>query len=94
MEKFRIKDKVDFNLSQLQILKLDNLSGYKAELELIKYLLAYSPVLETMFIHLGRSVRTNEAFTITEEIKQFPRVSKLAEIRYLKRRMVTLFLNL
>lgn len=84
MENFRIEDSVDCTLSQLQIVKFSYLSGFRAELELIKFLLAHSPVLETIFIHRYIAVKTDKALKIAEEIMQFSRASPKAQIKHLK----------
>lgn len=84
MENFRIEDCVDCTLSQLQIVKLSCLSGFRSELELIKFLLAHSPVLDTIFIHRSEDVKTDTALMMAEEMMQFSRASLKALIRHLK----------
>lgn len=58
--------------------------GFKAELELIKFLLGHSPFLKRLSIHHSPVIEKDVAFTIAEEILQYSRASSRVQIRELK----------
>ncbi|KAK1355609.1 FBD domain-containing protein [Heracleum sosnowskyi] len=78
------EDFEDCTVGHLQIVTFSHFQGLKAELELVKFLLAHSPLLKTMFIHLDSFVTKDIAFEIAEEMLEFSRVSSRAQIKYLK----------
>ncbi|KAK9276492.1 hypothetical protein L1049_006026 [Liquidambar formosana] len=77
------QDYSDFSLNQLQVVKMQYISGVEPELEFIKYLLANSTVLEMMSIQPFKRNVTDRGLKMLEELTQFPRASARAEIEYL-----------
>lgn len=68
----------------LEIVMFSHFQGLKAELELVKFILARSPLLKTMFIHRNCNMEEDEAFKVLEEMLKFSRASSKAQIRTLK----------
>ncbi|WOG96065.1 hypothetical protein DCAR_0415395 [Daucus carota subsp. sativus] len=86
LENYRIEDSEDCTTTRhLQIVSFSYFTGLKAELELVKFVLAHSPLLKTMFIHRDISIESGVALKMTEEILQYPRASTIAQIKHLKR---------
>lgn len=71
-------------INHLELVTFSFFKGLKAELELVKFVLAHSPLLKTMFIHRDKCIKKDAALTMTEEILQYPRASTIAKIRHLK----------
>jgi hypothetical protein len=65
-------------LLKLQHVKIQDISGTKSELDFIRFLLLYSPVLEKMIV---KSVENVKPELITELIR-FRRASGQAEVIY------------
>lgn len=84
LDNFRVEDNVNCMLSQLQVVRLNHLHGLRAELEIIKFLLAQSPVLQTMFIHRNEAIKTDAALIMAEEMMEFPRASPKLLFKHLK----------
>jgi len=61
--------------------KKDRISGTKYELDFIKFLLLYSPVLEKMTVKLKSSTANVRSEVMTELIR-FKRASRQAEVIY------------
>ncbi|KAK1355625.1 hypothetical protein POM88_048881 [Heracleum sosnowskyi] len=74
----------DCTADHLEIVTFSHFQGLKAELELVKFLLARSPMLKTMFIHRNWNMKKDMAFQILEEMLRFSRASSRAQIRSLK----------
>lgn len=68
----------------LEIVTFSHFQGIKAEKELVKFILAHSPLLKTMFIHRDSKMEKDEAFKVLEEMLEFSRASSRAHIRSLK----------
>lgn len=73
---------MDQTLAKLLSVKIYCLEGLKPQLRLIKLLLACSPKLETMFVHLCPQLDVNEGFKISKELSQYPRLSPKAAVKY------------
>lgn len=85
LKNYRIEDSEDCTtINHLEIVTFSYFKGLKAELELVKFVLAHSPLLKTMFIYRDKSIEKGAALTMTEEILQYPRASTIAQIRHLK----------
>ncbi|KAK1355599.1 hypothetical protein POM88_048855 [Heracleum sosnowskyi] len=85
LKNYRIEDSEDCTgMNHLEIVMFGKLKGLTAELELVKFVLAHSPLLKTMFIHHNESIKKGAALTMTEEMLQYPRASTRAQIRHLK----------
>ncbi|XP_017244576.1 F-box/FBD/LRR-repeat protein At1g13570 [Daucus carota subsp. sativus] len=86
LEYYQIEDSEDCTTTcHLEVVTFSYFKGLKAELELVKFILAHSPLLKTMYIHRSESIKSDVALTMTEEILQYPRASTIAQIRHLKR---------
>ncbi|XP_074349588.1 F-box/FBD/LRR-repeat protein At1g13570-like isoform X2 [Apium graveolens] len=81
---YRVGDLDDFTIDQLKIVTLSYFEGRRAELELVKYLLAHAPLLKTMSIHRHAIVTKDVSLLIAEEMLQYTRASSRAQIRYLE----------
>ncbi|KAK1355597.1 FBD domain-containing protein [Heracleum sosnowskyi] len=85
LKNYRIEDSEDCTtINHLETVTFSYFKGLKAELELVKFVLAHSPLLKTMFIHRDKRIKNDAALTMTEEILQYPRASTIAQIRHLK----------
>ncbi|XP_017248191.1 F-box/FBD/LRR-repeat protein At1g13570 [Daucus carota subsp. sativus] len=71
-------------VDHLEIVTFSNFRGLEGELELVKFLLASSPLLKTMFIHYDWEMGKDDAFEILEEMLEFSRASPRAQIKHLK----------
>ncbi|XP_019263460.1 PREDICTED: uncharacterized protein LOC109241195 isoform X2 [Nicotiana attenuata] len=70
-------------LNHLRVVKLEGITGTKPEIELIKLLLAKSPVLVKMLIQPNTGkVFAETRLKIVAEITKFPRASPKAEVHY------------
>ncbi|KAL1819144.1 hypothetical protein ACET3Z_014013 [Daucus carota] len=78
------EDYEDCSVDHLEIVTFSNFVGHKAELEFVKFLLAHSPVLKTMYINRDQKMENDVAVKILEEILKFSRASSRAEIKHLK----------
>ncbi|KAK1355628.1 FBD domain-containing protein [Heracleum sosnowskyi] len=78
------EDFEDCTVDHLEIVTLCFYKGHKAEVELVKFLLAHSPLLKTMFIHRDSLIGYDVACQLLEEMLEFPRASSRAQIRHLK----------
>ncbi|XP_074349590.1 F-box/FBD/LRR-repeat protein At1g13570-like isoform X3 [Apium graveolens] len=85
---YRVGDLDDFTIDQLKIVTLSYFEGRRAELELVKYLLAHAPLLKTMSIHRHAIVTKDVSLLIAEEMLQYTRASSRAQIRYLEQPVV------
>ncbi|KAK1355626.1 FBD domain-containing protein [Heracleum sosnowskyi] len=74
----------DCTADHLEIVTFSHFQGLKAELELVKFLLARSPLLKTMFIHRNLNMEKDVAFKSLEEMLEFSRASSRAQIKSLK----------
>ncbi|KAK1355607.1 FBD domain-containing protein [Heracleum sosnowskyi] len=79
-------DKVseDCTIGQLETVTLCKLRGLRTELDLIKFILAHSPLLKTMFIHYSRALEKDEAVTMSEKVLQYAKTSSRAQIIHLE----------
>ncbi|WOG96066.1 hypothetical protein DCAR_0415396 [Daucus carota subsp. sativus] len=87
LQNYRIEDSEDCTTTgHLQIVSFNYFRGLRAELELVKFVLAHSPLLKTMFIHRHRdvSIKSGVALKLTEEILQYPRASTIAQVKHLE----------
>ncbi|XP_017239381.1 F-box/FBD/LRR-repeat protein At1g13570 [Daucus carota subsp. sativus] len=84
LRNYLAKKFVDCTFEHLEIVTCTWLRGLRDELELVKFLLANSPLLKKMFIHHCVTVRTDVALNIAEEMLQYARASSEAQIRFLK----------
>ena len=76
----RIEDSEDCTIDHLEIVTFSNFKGFKAEMELVKFILSHSPLLKTMSIHRNTDVKEDVALTVAEEIMQYSRASSRAQI--------------
>uniref|UniRef100_A0A803KVD7 FBD domain-containing protein n=1 Tax=Chenopodium quinoa TaxID=63459 RepID=A0A803KVD7_CHEQI len=67
-------------LECLRYAQLLDISGSSGKLQLLKYILAHSPVLEEMTIELSTNLRTKEKFKFATEAMRYRRASPNAEI--------------
>ncbi|KAF7123283.1 hypothetical protein RHSIM_Rhsim12G0067500 [Rhododendron simsii] len=72
---------LDVSLNQLRKVDMENVSGTKPELEFIKFLLAKSPMLDTMLIKL-KSVSVADELRIVKELTRLRRASPQAEMNF------------
>ena len=79
LELLKVQDYSDFPLNQLREVRISFASGARPELEIIKLLLAKSPVLEYMVI-VPHSKDADEGLRILKELTRFRRASPKAEI--------------
>uniref|UniRef100_A0A5B7AK66 F-box domain-containing protein n=1 Tax=Davidia involucrata TaxID=16924 RepID=A0A5B7AK66_DAVIN len=70
----------DCRLNRLQVVKFRSIIGLESELELIKSLLACSPLLERMFIGCHAELDANAMLMMSKELLRFRRASPKAEI--------------
>ncbi|KAK1355618.1 FBD domain-containing protein [Heracleum sosnowskyi] len=79
-------DKVseDCAIGQLETVTLCKLRGLGTELELIKFILAHSPFLKTMFIHYSRALEKDETTTMSEKVLQYAKTSSRAQLIHLE----------
>lgn len=61
----------DCTKGHLEIVTFNFLNGFRAELELVKFILAHSPLLKTMFIPRVGVIKKDVALRIKEEILQY-----------------------
>ncbi|XP_048426760.1 F-box/FBD/LRR-repeat protein At1g13570-like [Pyrus x bretschneideri] len=73
-------DNQNCQFSQLRLVTITNVSGFKAELDIIRFLLSCSPVLERMTVEPASDVVSSK---LLKELVQFRRASPRAEIIYL-----------
>jgi len=66
---------------RVQHVSIESISGTKYELDFIKFLLLYSPVLEKMTVKLESSTANVRTEVMTELIR-FKRASRQAEVIY------------
>lgn len=79
----KVKDLSDVTLNHLRVVKLAGVTGTKPEMQLIKLLLANSPMLSRMLIDPGlREESPRTSLEILAEITQFRRASPRAEVVY------------
>lgn len=69
-------------LNQLREVEMRNLSGIRSELDLIKLLLAKSPMLEKMLIEPNSEVVLDKGLRILKKLTRFQRLSPQAQITY------------
>lgn len=81
-----IEDSEDLTLGHLEIVTFSYFEGLPAELELVKFLLAHSPLLKTMFIHHSEDMSEDEtpALAVSEKMLKYSRSSSAAQISHLK----------
>ncbi|KAK1355608.1 F-box domain-containing protein [Heracleum sosnowskyi] len=84
LENYRVEDFEGFSIDRLEIVTFSYFRGLRAELELVKFLLAHAPLLKTMFIHRSKPVKKDVSLMIAEEMLQYTRASSRAQIRYLE----------
>lgn len=72
------KECLDFRFNHLRNVKLTEILGVEPEMELIEFILASSPVLETLYIRLDNDA--SEEVKIYKQIMRFRRASARAEI--------------
>ncbi|WOG96039.1 hypothetical protein DCAR_0415369 [Daucus carota subsp. sativus] len=85
LEEYQIEDSEDCTMLHLEIVLFSDFKGFVAELELVKFLLACSPSLKSLFIHRRCSIKDcASALKITEEMLQYTRASSRAQIRHLE----------
>ncbi|PRQ22599.1 putative FBD domain, leucine-rich repeat domain, L domain-containing protein [Rosa chinensis] len=78
-----VNDNYNCTFSQLRLVKITEISGVKAELDFIRFLLLSSPLLERMTVMPGRFPEPSYADgfpKLVKELLQFKRESKHAEI--------------
>ncbi|XP_074375924.1 F-box/FBD/LRR-repeat protein At1g13570-like isoform X2 [Apium graveolens] len=85
LKKYQIKDSGDCTLDHLEIVTFGNFRGLRAELELVKFLLARSPLLKKMLIHYSVFIEKDVAVTVSKEMLQYPTASSSLQIRHLNR---------
>ncbi|KAK1355655.1 hypothetical protein POM88_048911 [Heracleum sosnowskyi] len=86
LEDYCIEDSADCTIHHLEIVSFSEFKGLRAELELVKFLLAHSLSLKTLFIHRHWSIKEGaSALKITEEMLQYARASSSAQIKHLER---------
>lgn len=76
-----LKDWKDCTIG-VQTVVFKDLKGLKAEMQLVKFLLAHCPFLERMVIHWSGDVDWDTASTMQEAIWDFPTLSPSAQVRY------------
>ncbi|KAJ4953491.1 hypothetical protein NE237_030323 [Protea cynaroides] len=81
MDLQKAKDQLKCTFNKLRIVKISSLLGREFELELIKFILANSPVLETM--NISPSGNCIDKVLMLKELLRFKRASPQAEIVYL-----------
>ncbi|KAK1355606.1 FBD domain-containing protein [Heracleum sosnowskyi] len=91
LKDYRVEDFDDFTMDQLEIVTFGYFKGCRAELELVKFLLAHAPVLKTVFIHRIKAVKKDVSLMIAEEMLQYTRASSRAQIRYLEQPVVDIY---
>ncbi|XP_074374925.1 F-box/FBD/LRR-repeat protein At1g13570-like [Apium graveolens] len=80
LEKYQIEDSEACTMDNLEIVTLSDFKGLTAELELVKFLLASSPLLKTMFIHFSRALRFAASKRL-RELLQYPKASSRVQIK-------------
>ncbi|XP_050222753.1 F-box/FBD/LRR-repeat protein At1g13570-like [Mercurialis annua] len=70
----------EYSLNQLRKAKLQKFNGSRPEVEFVKFLLAKSPVLETISLQPHEGMSNDEQLAILKEIIQFRRTSPNAQI--------------
>ncbi|KAK1371844.1 hypothetical protein POM88_037936 [Heracleum sosnowskyi] len=84
LENYWIEDSEDFTTGHLEIVTFSEFKGLRAELELVKFLLAHSPLLKTMFIHRSECMSRDVALTVSEKMLKYSRSSSKAQVSHLK----------
>ncbi|KAK1355603.1 FBD domain-containing protein [Heracleum sosnowskyi] len=84
LKKYRIIDSKDCTMDHLEIVTFRNFKGLRAELELVKFLLARSPLLKTMFINYSGTLEKDAALMMFKEMLKYSKASSTAQIRRLK----------
>ncbi|XP_043694059.1 F-box/FBD/LRR-repeat protein At1g13570-like [Telopea speciosissima] len=74
------KDQLECTFNKLRVVYISEFSGMEIDLVLVKFILANSPMLETMKIKFGIGI---EPLPLLKQLLQFKRVSPHAEIVYL-----------
>uniref|UniRef100_M1CCP3 FBD domain-containing protein n=1 Tax=Solanum tuberosum TaxID=4113 RepID=M1CCP3_SOLTU len=73
----------DVTFSHLRSVKFEGITGKKPEMEIVKLLLAKSPMLVRMLIQLNKENGSAETrLKVLTEITKFPRASPKAEVVY------------
>ncbi|KAL8093084.1 F-box/FBD/LRR-repeat protein At1g13570-like [Apium graveolens] len=93
LKEYWIEDSEDCTMDHLKIVTFQYFKGLRAELELVKFLLARSPLLKTLFIHFYGAVEKDAALTLFEEILQYSKASPTAQIRCLNHPAGAYYLN-
>ncbi|KAK1381691.1 hypothetical protein POM88_019426 [Heracleum sosnowskyi] len=84
LKNYLLQDSEDCTtMDHLEYVTFSYFQGLKTELELVKFVLAHSPLLKTLFIHRYYHIKSGVALKMTEEILQYPRASTRAQIRHL-----------
>ncbi|KAL1819147.1 hypothetical protein ACET3Z_014016 [Daucus carota] len=78
-----VEDPEDCTLEHLEVVTFSYFNGVQAELELVKFLLAHSPLLKTMFIHCSADIKRDVETTKAEEMWNYSTASSKAQIKYL-----------
>lgn len=78
---FLLKEWKDCTIG-VQTVVFKNLKGLRAEMQLVKFLLAHCPFLKRMLIHWSGDIDWDASLTMQEAIWEFPTLSPSAEVRY------------
>ncbi|KAK1368134.1 hypothetical protein POM88_034226 [Heracleum sosnowskyi] len=74
----------DCTMDHLEIVTFNFLKGFRAELELVKFILARSLLLKTTFLPRVGVIKKDVALLIEEEILQYLKASSRVQIRHLE----------
>lgn len=73
----------DCLLDQLKVVKMDGIFGGLSDLELVKFILANAPKLETLSFKINERVVDSRRPSIFEELFRYGRASPNAQIIYM-----------
>ncbi|KAI7726297.1 hypothetical protein M8C21_014353 [Ambrosia artemisiifolia] len=68
-------------LGHLRVIEINNFSNMKTGMDFVKLILAKSPMLKKVWIHINERVDIHGRVNILEEMIQYPRASPKAEIK-------------
>ncbi|KAL1819149.1 hypothetical protein ACET3Z_014018 [Daucus carota] len=81
-KKYRMKDFEECTMDHLEMVTFSYFKGFKAEMKLVKFLLACSPLLKKMSIHSHEDLEKDVALMMFEEILQYPAASSRVQIQH------------
>nr|XP_017246313.1 PREDICTED: F-box/FBD/LRR-repeat protein At1g13570-like [Daucus carota subsp. sativus] len=81
-KKYQMKDFEECTMDHLEIVTFSYFEGFRAEMKLVKFLLACSPLLKKMSIHSHEDLEKDVALMMFKEILQYPTASSRVQIQH------------